>query len=145
MRSNKFLFDKDPFQKVASATTLSVNIKISTCFTPFSFTYSSNTFSKKQPEKRDEETKKKQQEKFDDVVLKGYISRQVAVVSYTHFFSVLKEEDIWMVYNGLVSGLNVVIWVPHFLLPTVDSLLRAVELGTWIGDLDIGSVFSTLM
>jgi hypothetical protein len=46
------------------------------------------------------------------------------VESLTSFFAVPKGlDDIRMVYDGTKSGLNDVIWVPRFPLPTVDTLL----------------------
>jgi hypothetical protein len=42
----------------------------------------------------------------------------------TDFFCMPKgNDDIWMVYNGTSSGLNDVLWVLSFPLPTVDTLL----------------------
>jgi hypothetical protein len=46
-----------------------------------------------------------------------------------------------MVYKGTSSGLNDVLWVPSFPLPTVDSLLRAVHPNTWMADTDLGEMF----
>ena len=62
--------------------------------------------------------------------------------SLTDFFSVPKgDDDIRMVYNGTSSGLNDVLWVPSFPLPTVDSLLRAVHPDTWMADTNLGEMF----
>jgi hypothetical protein len=46
-----------------------------------------------------------------------------------------------MVYDGTKPGLNDVIWVPRFSLPTVDTLLRAVDFCTYMSDMDIGKMF----
>jgi hypothetical protein len=46
-----------------------------------------------------------------------------------------------MVYNGTSSGLNDWLWVPWFPLPTITTLARAVEVGTHMGDLDVGQMF----
>ena len=43
-----------------------------------------------------------------------------------HYFSVPKGKYISMVYNGKLSGLNEVIWSPHFYLHMVVSALKAV-------------------
>jgi hypothetical protein len=57
-------------------------------------------------------------------------------------FSVQKgEDDIRVVYDGSVSGLNEVLWVPRFVLPTLRTHLRAVENGTFMADVDIGEMF----
>jgi hypothetical protein len=46
-----------------------------------------------------------------------------------------------MVYNGTPSGLNDWLWVPWFPLLTITTLARAVEIGTHMGDLDVGEMF----
>jgi hypothetical protein len=51
------------------------------------------------------------------------------------------EDDIHLVYNGSVSGLNITLWVPCFFLPTIRTHLRAVEENTFMVDLDIGEMF----
>jgi hypothetical protein len=61
----------------------------------------------------------------------------------TSFFAVTKGLDnIQMVYyDGTKSGLNDAIWAPRFLLPMVDTLLRAVDTGTYMSNMDIGKMF----
>jgi hypothetical protein len=64
------------------------------------------------------------------------------VVSLTQLFSVAKgDEDILMVYNGTSSGLNAHLWCPWFALATIYNILRALEPGTYMGDIDIGEMF----
>jgi hypothetical protein len=64
------------------------------------------------------------------------------VVSLTAFFGVKKgENDVRPVYDGSVSGLNDCIWMPRFVLPTIQSHLRQVEAGTFMCDLDVGEMF----
>jgi hypothetical protein len=46
-----------------------------------------------------------------------------------------------MVYNKTESGLNDAIWVPRFLLPTIEAHLRAVDKGTHMADNDVGECF----
>ena len=46
-----------------------------------------------------------------------------------------------MVYDASKSGLNDVVWVPSFRLPTVDSTLRGIDSMTSLGDLDLGEMF----
>ena len=43
-----------------------------------------------------------------------------------------------MVYDGMSSGFNDLVWAPSFGLPTIDSMLRSVDNDTWLGDLDVG-------
>lgn len=72
---------------------------------------------------------------------KGYIDIGL-VQSLISFFEVPKGlTDIRMVYDGTKSGLNEMLWAPWFPLPTVDSLLRSVEPGTWMSDNDVGEMF----
>jgi hypothetical protein len=59
----------------------------------------------------------------------------------TAFFAVKKGDDVRPVYDGSVSGLNKSIWMPRFVLPTIQSHLRQVEAGTFMCDLDVGEMF----
>jgi hypothetical protein len=46
-----------------------------------------------------------------------------------------------MVYDASSCGVNENLWSPSFPLPTVDTLLRATDIGSWMGDIDIGECF----
>jgi hypothetical protein len=73
--------------------------------------------------------------------MKGYI-RPGKVKSLTGYFGVPKGlADIRMVFDASRSGLNDALWSPNFDLPTVETLLRGVEFGTWMGDIDLGEMF----
>jgi hypothetical protein len=64
------------------------------------------------------------------------------VGSLTQFFAVAKgEEDIRMVYNVTSSGLNAHRWCPWFALATINTMLRALEPGAYMGNIDIGEMF----
>jgi hypothetical protein len=64
------------------------------------------------------------------------------VASLTQFFAVAKgDEDIRMVYNGTSSGLNAHLLCPWLALATINTMLRALEPGTFMGDLDVGDMF----
>jgi hypothetical protein len=90
---------------------------------------------------KDPDTLEKMIKKISKVRKRKYISPG-HVWSLTDFFSVPKgSRDIRMVYNGTSSGLNDVLWVPSFPLPTVETLLRSVHPGTWMADTDIGEMF----
>ena len=68
------------------------------------------------------------------------------VKSEIEVFHVAKgEDDIRLVYNGTSCGLNAVLWAPWFAVPTVNTLLRTVEAGTFMGDGDIGDQFHNFM
>jgi hypothetical protein len=71
-----------------------------------------------------------------------YVQGSSEIQSLISFFAVPKgEDDVRMVYDGTKSGLNDCIWVPRFPLPTVGTHLRAVESGTFMGDMDVGEMF----
>jgi hypothetical protein len=90
---------------------------------------------------KDEAIRQQAISKISQVRKWKYIA-QGFVQSLTDFFSVPKGcSDICMVYNRTSSGLNDVLWVPSFPLPTVDTLLRAVHPHTWMADTDIGEMF----
>jgi hypothetical protein len=46
-----------------------------------------------------------------------------------------------MVYDGTVSGLNESIWVPRFVLPTIETHLQGVDKHTFVSDVDVGDCF----
>ena len=47
-------------------------------------------------------------------------------------------DEIRMVYDDTKSGLNNIVWAPWFLLPTIESEIRAVRAGTFICYCDVG-------
>ena len=97
----------------------------------------------KKPQKgtKDPATRAKIIKKLKKVRTRRYIAPGF-VTSLTSFFAVPKgEDDIRMVYDASVSGLNDTIWVPRFPLPTIQTHLRSVQEGTWMADLDIGEMF----
>ena len=98
-----------------------------------------------QRDQRDKEMKAAIVKKIDKVRRLGYIEKG-KVDSLTSFFAVPKtENDIRMVYDASVSGLNDVVWAPWFSLPTVRTHLRAVAPHTFMGDVDFGDFFLNFM
>jgi hypothetical protein len=94
---------------------------------------------------KDPKIKEKVKEKLQKVRMRRYIAEGY-VVSLTSFFEVPKgEDDIRMVYDGSVGGLNDAMWVPRFVLSTLNAHLRAMEKGTFMGDLDVGECFLNFM
>jgi hypothetical protein len=80
--------------------------------------------------------------KLEKVRERRYVQGSSEIQSLISFFAVPKgEDDVRMVYDGTKSGLNDCIWVPRFPLPTVGTHLRAVEPGTFMGDMDVGEMF----
>jgi hypothetical protein len=68
------------------------------------------------------------------------------ILSLTSFFSVPKGDTyIRTVYNCTSSGMNTHLWVPWFALPKIYALARALEVGTFMGDSDIGEMFLNFM
>jgi hypothetical protein len=90
--------------------------------------------------------RKAQQGAPDSATQRGGTSPPGFVTSLTAFFSVPKgEEDVRIVHDGTVSGLNDYIWVPRFLLPTIESHLRAVDEETFMADADVGECFFLIL
>jgi hypothetical protein len=79
--------------------------------------------------------------KLKNIREKGYILPG-KVTSLTGYFAVPKGlSDVLMVHDASCSGLNKSLWSPNFGLPTVDTLLRGIDLSTWMGDIDVGEMF----
>jgi hypothetical protein len=79
--------------------------------------------------------------KLAKFIERGYIASG-EVKGLISYFSVPKGEgDIRVVFDGTKSGLNDCIWMPGFALPTINSLLSAVEPGNWMDYIDIGEQF----
>jgi hypothetical protein len=89
---------------------------------------------------KDKEMAEKMVEKLKDVLEKGYLE-EGKVTALMFFFTVEKNDDIRMVYDGTKSGLKDATWAPWFPLPIVEDLLDAVEPGTFMGDNDVGEMF----
>ena len=100
---------------------------------------------KRQTLARNPSVRQKVKEKIEKVRKNQYICKG-HVESLTSYFDVPKDEnDIRMVYNGTSSGLNDAVYAPWFAVPTVETHLRAVEVGTFMGDCDIGEMFLNFM
>ncbi len=68
------------------------------------------------------------------------------VLSLTSFFAVPKGDgDVRLVYDATKSGLNAQLWAPWFLLPTVESHLRCLAPGYYMGDIDFSEQFLNFM
>jgi hypothetical protein len=91
-----------------------------------------------QKDEPDRARKKKIRLKLLKVLARMYFEHG-NVASLTQFFAVSTgDEDIRMVYNGTSSSLNAHLWCPWFALATINTMLRALEPGTFMGDLDVG-------
>ena len=81
--------------------------------------------------------------KISKVVRRRYlVSLGIKVKSYIKIFAVPKgEDDIRMVYDATANHLNDCVWVPSFWLPTVDSLVRALDKNSWMTNRDVQDMF----
>jgi hypothetical protein len=98
-----------------------------------------------QKDEPDPARKEKIRLKFLKVLARRYFEFS-NVASLTQFFADAKgDKDIRMVYNGTSSSLNSHLWCPWFALATINTMLRALEPGTFMGDLDVGEMFLNFM
>ena len=80
-------------------------------------------------------------DKVNKVRLRCYIAVGL-VLSLTAYFHVPKgEDDIRMVYDLTVSGLNDVLWAPSFWMPTIVNVFDCATHSSWFGDVDAGEMF----
>jgi len=94
------------------------------------------------PQSCDSKTKPRVLNKLNKVWKERQYMEKGTVKGLTRFFAVPKgPEDIRMVYDASVSGLNDALWAPWFVMPTIRSHLRAVDVNTFMGDVDIGEMF----
>jgi len=94
----------------------------------------------RQPEEQNLEVKEQVCRKLDKCHDRGYIAKG-DVSSLTPYFTVPKGDGDVRVIFGTKSDLNKALWAPPFMLSTLTFLLRAVEPGTWMADIDIGEMF----
>ena len=98
-----------------------------------------------QPEFKDPTIRDRVWPKVEKVMKRRYIVRLTTGVdlkSLIKYFAVPKGlDDIRIVYDGTASGLNEAVWAPSFWLPTIDSLVRALDADSWMSDRDIGDMF----
>lgn len=90
---------------------------------------------------KDEAVCRGMQKKLEVPIGKGYLEIG-PILSLTSYFAVPKGlDDIRMVYDGTKSGLNDAMFAPWFPLPTVEQLLRVVDCGSFMGDIDVDEMF----
>ena len=97
-----------------------------------------------QPNFPDPGVKEEVRKKVLKVKRRRYIvgTTRLDVASIIKYFAVPKGEEDWrVVYDATASGLNECVWAPSFWLPTVDSLVRALNEDSWMADRDIGDMF----
>jgi hypothetical protein len=81
-------------------------------------------------------------DKISKVVKRRYLlTTGINVKSLIKYFAVPKgEDDVRMVYDATANKLNECVWVPSFWLPTIDSLVRALDGESWMTDRDVGDM-----
>ena len=85
----------------------------------------------------------KMKEKIWKAIKRRYLlPTDLLVKSYIKYFAVPKgEDDICIVYNATANKLNEAVWVTTFWLPTIDLLVCAVGLTSWMTNRDVGDMF----
>ena len=72
------------------------------------------------------------------LVARGYITEGV-ILALTYLFSVPKvTDDIRMVFDATMSGINDSLWDSKFILPSMGIFLKMVSSETHMFDLDVG-------
>jgi hypothetical protein len=96
-----------------------------------------------QPPMADEKTRTIAKDKILKIIMQRYLlTMDIKVKSLFKYFMVPKgEDDIRLVYDATANKLNECVWVPTFWLPTVDSLVRALDKDSWMTDRDVGDMF----
>ena len=93
-----------------------------------------------QPKFKDPTIRDRVRPKVEKVMKRRYIVRLTTGVdlkSLIKYFAVPKGlDDIRIVYDGTASDLNEAVWAPSFWLPTIDSLVRALDADSWMSDRD---------
>jgi hypothetical protein len=96
---------------------------------------------KPQRREKEESTHCMMEAKLRGVHAKGYIAEGM-VQSLMFYFAMPKgADDIRMVYDTTVSGLNECLWSPNFWLPSAEGLVECMSEASWMGDLDMGEQF----
>jgi hypothetical protein len=99
------------------------------------------TYRRRQPWEPDRVIREQVKKKLLKFVERDYV-KPGNIQSLIGFFSVPKgDSDVQVVFDGTRSGLNEALWAPSFHLPTIDSLLPALEPGYWQSDIDVGEQF----
>ena len=79
--------------------------------------------------------------KMRKLVARGYTTEGL-ILALLSLFSVPKViDDIRMVFDETVSGLNDFLWYPNFMLPSMGSLLMMVGPEMHMVNLDVGEFF----
>jgi hypothetical protein len=96
-----------------------------------------------QPIIADPDLRTKAKDKIIKVVRRRYlITSGITIKSLIKYFAVPKGEDnVRLVYDAMANKLNECAWVPSFWLPTIDSLVRALNKESWMTNRNVGDMF----
>jgi hypothetical protein len=110
---------------------------------PIHFEGPGPTTKEPQPRISDPARREKVKGKLRKVLSRRYIlTTGLDILSFIKYFDVPKGvDDIRMVYDATANGLNDVVWVPSFWLPTIESVVRALDSTSWMADRDISDMF----
>ena len=98
-------------------------------------------FRRRQRPPQNESARAVMKSKVDKFRSRGYV-RDGTALGIVHMFAVPKGLHDWrMVFDATGSGLNAVLWSPHFGLPTVRCTFRSLLPGYWQCDMDVGEMF----
>ncbi len=78
----------------------------------------------------------KAKEKIIKVIGRRYlVTTNLNIKSLIKYFAVPKgDDDVRLVHDATANRLNECVWSPSFWLPTIDSLVRAVDQDSWMAD-----------
>jgi hypothetical protein len=101
------------------------------------------TMREEQPRVSNPKTQEMVKDKILKVVKWRYLRTSgIKMKSLIKYFALPKgEDDIRLVYNDTANCLNECVWVPIFWLPTIDTLVRALDKDSWMTVRDIGDMF----
>lgn len=108
---------------------------------PITLTRTPTPYRRPQPKEPDSGIVAAVRSKLEKFRSKGYISKGMVTGLTSYFMVPNGDGDARVVFDGTKSGLNEVIWTPSFSLPSANTLLSALEPGTWMADIDIGEQF----
>ncbi len=70
------------------------------------------------------------------------VTTDIIIKLLIKYFAVPKGDDnVRIVYDATANKLNECVWVPSFWLPTIDTLVRALDENSWMMDRDVGDMF----
>ena len=110
---------------------------------PVFFEKQGPTSKKRQPSIPNPELRAKVREKVEKVLKRRYMVRSgLKIKSLIKYFPVPKgEDDVRIVYDATANDLNDRVWAPSFWLPSIHSLVRALDKDCWMTDRDVGEMF----